>query len=74
MPFGMGPTGWYAWPYLAYWSQYWAPGWPFPYSAPFWSWTEEEERAFLEDQASFLEEQLAQINKRLEELKKQKKE
>jgi hypothetical protein len=74
MPFGMGPTGWYAWPYMAYWMRGWSPHWPFAYPAAPWFFTKEEEKAFLEDQASALEDQLAQIKKRLEELKKQSKE
>jgi hypothetical protein len=74
MPFGMGPTGWYAWPYMAYWMRGWSPHWPFAYPAAPWLFTKEEEKVFLEDQASALEDQLAQIKKRLEELKKQSKE
>lgn len=74
MPFGMGPAGWYAWPYMAYWMRCWHPQWPSPYFAPPWFSTKEEEKAFLEDQANILEDQLAQIKKRLEDLKKQNKE
>ena len=74
MPFGMGPAGWYAWPYMAYWLRYWYPRWTSPYFGYPWYPTEEDERAFLEDQAKILENQLAQIKKRLEELNKQEKE
>jgi len=75
MPFGMGPAGWYMWPYMAYLTRY---GYPYPpvipYGQPFPFLPKEEEESFLKDQANILEEQLAQINKRLEELKKQDKE
>ena len=74
MPFGMGPTGWHAWPYMAYWTRSWHPWYGMPYWSPFQPFTKEEEEAFLKDQAKMLEEQLAQIKKRLGELKKQVKE
>jgi len=74
MPFGMGPAGLYAWPYMAQWMSGWYPQWSSPYWAPFWQWTKEDEIAFLESQAEIFEDQLGQIKKRLEELKKQEKE
>ena len=74
MPFGIGPAGWYGWPYMAYWMRSWSPHWPLAYPGAPWFFSEEEEKAFLEGQASVLEDQLAQIKKRLEELKKQSKE
>lgn len=74
MPFGMGPTGWYAWPYMFNWMRFYYPWHTAPYWAPFQPLIKEEEEAFLKDQANILEEQLAQIKKRLEELKKQSKE
>lgn len=74
MPFGMGPAGWSAWPYMAYWMRFWHPQWTFPYYVYPWLFTKEEEEAFLEGQANILEDQLSQIKKRLEELKKEEKE
>lgn len=74
MPFGMGPTGWYAWPHMFHWMRFYYPWHTVPYWSPFQPFTKEEEEAFLEDQAKILEEQLVQIKKRLEELKKQGKE
>ncbi len=74
MPFGMGPTGWYAWPYLAFWMRQWYPYWNFPYFPQPGFFTKEAEEDFLEGQAEILEEHLAQIKKRLEELRKKQKE
>jgi hypothetical protein len=74
MPFGMGPAGWYAWPYMAYGMRFLHPWYEVPYWPPFQPWTKEEEETFLQDQAKILEDQLAQIKKRLGELKKQDKE
>jgi hypothetical protein len=74
MPFGMEPTGWYAWPHIFYWMRFCYPWHTAPYWSPFQSFTKEEEEAFLEDQAKILEEQLSQLKKRLGELKKQDKE
>lgn len=74
MPFGMGPAGWYAWPYMAYWMRCWHPRCTAPYLLPFQPFTEEEEEALLEDQANILENHLSQIKKRLVELRKQDKE
>jgi len=74
MPFGFGPAGWYAWPYMYRWMRGWHPWYAIPYWPPFQPFTKEEEEAFLKDQAKLLQEQLGQIQKRLEELKKQKKE
>jgi hypothetical protein len=72
MPFGMGPAGWFMWPYLAQWMRYCYPGYgPFHW-APYPPMSEEEEKAMLEQQKKILEKQLAQINKRLTELKKTK--
>jgi len=74
MPFGMGPAGWHAWPYMAYWMSGWYPWYGGPYWSPFQPLAKEKEEAFLQDQAKILEDQLSQITKRLEELKKQDKE
>lgn len=74
MPFGIGPAGWYAWPYLAYGMRQWYPSLSYPHYASPWFFTKEEEKDFLEGQANILEDQLDQIKKRLEELKKQRKE
>ena len=74
MPFGIGPAGWYASPYMAYWMRFSYPWYTAPYWAPFQPLTKEEEEAFLEDQAKMLEDQLSQLKKRLGELKKQDKE
>lgn len=74
MPYGMGPAGWYAWPYMAYWARCWNPWHGMPYGVPFPTLTKEEEKVLLEDQVKMLEDQLAQIQKRLEELGKQDKE
>jgi len=74
MPFGTGPAGWHAWPYMAYWMRCWHPWYTAPYWSPFQPLTKEEEEAFLQDQAKILEDQLSQIKKRLGELKKQGKE
>lgn len=74
MPFGMGPAGWYAWPYLAFWMRQGYPYWNFPYYGQPWFFTEEMEEDFLEGQAKILKEQLAQIEKRLAELRKKEKE
>lgn len=74
MPFGMGPAGWYFWPYLSYWMSqaHSFPYTPYQYSPYPGSFGEEQEIKFLESQAEILEEQLEQINKRLDELKKKK--
>lgn len=69
----MGPAGWYAWPYPAFWMGQGHPYWNFPcYPFPWFSTEEEED--LLEGQAEVLEEHLAQIKKRLEELRKKQKE
>ncbi len=73
MPLGMGPAGWWMWPYTTQWMSPWHPWygahWPsFPY-APM---TDEQETAMLQDQAKLLEDQLAQIKSRLAELRKAK--
>lgn len=75
MPFGMGPAGWYFWPYLSYWM---AQAYPFPYAAyPYTPYpgfiSKEQEVEMLEAQAEMLEEQLDRIKKRLDELRKEKK-
>lgn len=72
MPYGMGPAGWFAWPYMAYWMRHWHPWYGMPYSYPFPPFTKEDEERFLQDQAKILEDELAQIKKRIEELKKEK--
>jgi len=74
MPFGIGPAGWYASPYMTYWMRFSYPWYGMPYWSPFQPFTKEEEEVILKDQAKMLEEQLAQIKKRLGELKKQVKE
>ena len=74
MPFGMGPAGWYAWPYMASLMRCWHPWYGMPHWSPFQPLTKEDEESFLQDQAKILEDQLEQIRIRLEELKKQDKE
>ncbi len=74
MPFGMGPSGWFFWPYMAFWMRQGYPHWNVPYFPYPWFFTEEQEEDFLEGQAEALEKHLAQIKKRLEELKKRQKE
>jgi len=79
MPYGMGPAGWFMWPYWArgmgysypgYEAPYYGyPGYGAPYAPPI---TKEQEITMLQDQAKMLEEQLKQINARLEELQKTK--
>lgn len=77
MPFGMGPAGWYMWPYMAQWMQYAYPGYGgyppyygygFPY--PSTQLPKEQELGMLEDQAKALEEELAKIRSRIDELQK----
>jgi len=74
MPFGMGPAGWYFWPYFSYWMSQAHPFsyTPYPYSPYPGFFSEEQEVEFLESQAEIFEEQLERINKRLDELKKKK--
>ena len=73
MPFGMGPAGWWMWPYAAQSMSHW-----YPWYGPYWSplpyapMTKEQETAMLEDQAKVLEDQLAEIKSRLAELEKAK--
>ncbi len=74
MPLGMGPLGWYVFPYIAFLMGRGYPFWSYPYFPSPWFLTEKEERDFLEGQAEFLEQQLTQIRQRLEELKKREKE
>jgi hypothetical protein len=74
MPFGMGPGGWYALPYMASWLRYWYPWLAVPFWPPFHPFTKEQEIDMLEEQAKALEEQLNQIRMRMKELKKTKKE
>ena len=80
MPYGMGPWGWFAYPYWAWW---WRCRW-FPW-LPRWWWTgiygpitpwmlpmsREDEIAMLQEEARMLEQELDAIRKRLEELRKQ---
>lgn len=68
MPFGMGPAGWFMWPYMAQWLQYWYPYYGIPYSYPFAPLSKEQEVAMLKDQARVLKDQLDRINARLKEL------
>jgi hypothetical protein len=72
MPYGMGRGGWFGWPHWAY-GAGWHPGYHFPYWPPFYSLSQEEEKAILVGQAEALEAELRQIQERLEELKKLKK-
>ena len=72
MPFGMGPYGWYHWPYMAQWMRQWNPWYMTPYSYPYAPYSEEEEIQFLQDQAEILEEELRRVNERIGELKKKK--
>jgi len=74
MPFGMGPAGWFLWPWFAQWfSYYWYPWWyRMPYWFPYSPLTKEQEISMLEDQARILQGQLDQINARLKELQKTK--
>ena len=77
MPFGMGPAGWFMWPYWAQglmswypWSWYGLPyygytGYGLPYAPPM---TKEQEIAMLQDQAKALQQELDRINARLKEL------
>jgi hypothetical protein len=44
MFYGIGPAGWYAWPY--------------PYFASPWFFTKEDERAYFEGQVNIIENQL----------------
>ena len=81
MPFGMGPAGWFMWPYWAQWLRYWYPwswygvpyygytGYGLPYAPPM---TKEQETAMLQDQAKALQQELDRINARLKELQKEK--
>lgn len=55
MAFGMGPAGWYTWPYTAYWMRQRYPYGFFPYYASPWFFTREEEEDFLKGQANILE-------------------
>lgn len=73
MPFRMGPYAWGWWPYRSYWMRQRFPGGPVPYGYPYPPYSQEKEKAFLENQAKILENQLSLVKKRLEELKKQKK-
>jgi len=81
MPFGMGPWGWFMWPYLAQWLGYWYP-WSL-YGAPYYGYTgygapyapsltKEQETTMLQDQAKALQQELDRINARLKELQKGK--
>ena len=72
MPYGMGRGGWFGWPHWASWAGR-HPGYHFPYWPPFYSLSQEEEKAILVGQAEALEAELRQIHERLEELKKLKK-
>jgi len=74
MPFGMGPSGWFFWPYMAFWMRQGYLYWSFPYFAHPWFFTAEMEKDFLEGQAKILEENLAHIKERLAELRKKEKE
>ncbi len=68
MPFGMGPAGWFMWPWFAQWWYPWyrAFYWPYP------PLPKEQEMAMLEDRARFLREELERIEARLKELRAEK--
>ena len=66
MPFGMGPAGWFMWPYFTQLYQNWFAGYGFPFPAI----SEKQEIEFLRQQAKFLEDQLNQIKERIAELEK----
>lgn len=85
MPFGMGPAGWFMWPYFAQWLGYWYPygGTSYvtpyvyastPYGVPYSyaPMTKEEEVAYLQDQGKILKQEYDRINARLKELQKAK--
>jgi len=82
MPFGMGPWGWFVWPYLAQWMGYGYPlfgGYPW-YGAPYPGYpgygtlygypqmSKEEEISMLREQAKTLKQELDRINARIKEL------
>lgn len=70
MPFGMGPAGWFLWPWFAQWlSYYW---YPWGYGFPYPPLSKEQEISMLEDQARALQGQLDRITARLQELRKAK--
>jgi len=79
MPFGMGPAGWFMWPYVAQWMSYWWPyggyGWRFPgygipygFPSPYAPMTKEQEMGMLREQAKILQAELDRVNARLKEL------
>jgi hypothetical protein len=81
MPYGIGPFGWFMYPYWGrcrwfpwlprrWWTGIYGP--ITPYTAPYWMppISKEDEIAMLEDEAKILEQELEFIRKRLEELKK----
>jgi hypothetical protein len=83
MPFGMGPAGWFFFPYLyPYWYRpYWTPYWArmrYPYymavsyPSPFWPMSKEQEERMLEEQSKALEDELNTIRKIIDELKEKK--
>lgn len=80
MPFGMGPAGWFMWPYMAQWLQYGYPYYGYSYGTPFYgypgyiapypSMPKEQEISMLQDQAKAMEDELNRIRLRIEELQK----
>lgn len=78
MPFGMGPAGWFLWPYFPQWT-YWRP-YSGPYASPYSyalyapyshiPMTKEEEITYLQDQAKVVKQDYDRIKARLKELQK----
>ncbi|MGB9717554.1 MAG: DUF5320 domain-containing protein [Thermoproteota archaeon] len=80
MPYGMGPWGWFTYPYWAWWRCRWFPWLPrwwwmgiYGPITPYWMppMSREDEIAMLQEEARILEQELDAIRKRLEELGKQ---
>ena len=71
MPFGMGPAGWFVWPWFAGWL-YW---WWYPWYRFFWPYpplSKDQEMAVLEERARFLRGELERVEARLKELRGEK--
>jgi hypothetical protein len=72
MPFGMGPAGWFMWPYFVQ----WAYGYPYsiPYAPPYSyiPMTKEAEITYLQDQAKALKQEYDRIKARLKKLQEAK--
>ena len=69
MPFGMGPAGWFLFPYFSQWLTYW---WrPFYWGMYPWGYySPADELEMLKTQQRMLEDQLAQIKRRIADLEK----